>query len=956
MSGDPKQSHNVEGDRSHVEKDVPDLVGEELGDDASIWRIHDRIAREEDRERIGNWNRGLDNLALFAGLFSAVTTAFIIELQGDTKPDYMELTFQVLNASASGVPFVQQPFVIDPDTRTVNCLWISSLMLSLTAALIAIMGKDWIGMYASRPLCNPRQWAEIRTYRLSCVERWYMSGVIAAAPVLLHMSLVLFAAGLVLFVAPDSVSQRLALGLSLAAGALYGATVLSAVVFSSSPFKSPATESVRGSVGALFAYLRDRLVYRARTDSIRFLQHASLVLATVFAYPTPTDLLSPQRAPGRRSALRMQMITFPARLSTTGDLRVRNSWRNSLTAIASRVRKLTATSALSATVFLRSMREYYLFWRQRPRTMPWHYSLRTYVRRTYLLNHWSDVRSHPEPELLASSLSLLSTMSPSPQTFHSILVSLGDVAIGNDVAPLVSPDLRNRLTAEIRHNWHKADLETLSRYILVDRNLSRVPLIYSYHVEEHFGKATDDPSLRSEAALFASVRIYSDSCMSPTTLLSQVPTVTSQPRGMKYLLPLLQRTLSYSADPIIILASRYWHHLKHDRSAVSELERELRRQLLKSGAEKRYIDHIQNRFSGRSGLLELLAFNFDDMEWDARPAACDLIMDLLDPSFDGDMHSCLAYIFGGEQAFDVAWKGRRWRRTSLAGLGAALPLLQYRYFKWDHSNKPPIANRHPAFEACLARTVVGMLSPEQHQLYIDLDFVHEGDFSSLSFREASLRCLHTLLCHSRSNLEDADRSQIIRQLLENSALCSLSFAWLVRFHSRLEIRTERGFINILTAIARHLVRLLRGTGGYDRNDARLFCLFLYSETRNALGDDIVWDLGEYLYMASARLSEQEPSTAVSMRRLLAAITTLRPFREMSNYSRTAWDRMDFPTELDDTIWDDDYDLALFFNLCGATTPETVVQEDIGIWDERRLVAAAGSTLEQALFCLDASMR
>ncbi|EJD45060.1 hypothetical protein AURDEDRAFT_29376, partial [Auricularia subglabra TFB-10046 SS5] len=130
------------------------------------------------------------------GLFSAVTTAFIIESQQDTEPDYARLTFLVLNATAAGVPFKAEPFVIDPNVRKINCLWIASLMLSLTAALIAIMGKDWIGMYASRPVCNPRQWADIGTFRLTCVERWYMSGVIASAPVLLHISLVLFASGL----------------------------------------------------------------------------------------------------------------------------------------------------------------------------------------------------------------------------------------------------------------------------------------------------------------------------------------------------------------------------------------------------------------------------------------------------------------------------------------------------------------------------------------------------------------------------------------------------------------------------------------------------------------------------------------------------------------------------------------------------------------------------------------
>ncbi|EJD51480.1 hypothetical protein AURDEDRAFT_159211 [Auricularia subglabra TFB-10046 SS5] len=193
----------------------PDRVGEELADDARIWRVYDHVAKEDDIRRISTWNRGLDNLALFAGLFSAVTTAFIVEAQKDMKPDYSQLTFLVLNATAFQQPFIPEPFVVPSSARTINSLWVASLILSLSAALIAIMGKDWIGMYASRPICNLRQWAEMRTYRLHCVDRWHMSGVIAAAPVLLHVSLLLFVAGLALFISEDHSTHQLTLGLLL---------------------------------------------------------------------------------------------------------------------------------------------------------------------------------------------------------------------------------------------------------------------------------------------------------------------------------------------------------------------------------------------------------------------------------------------------------------------------------------------------------------------------------------------------------------------------------------------------------------------------------------------------------------------------------------------------------------------------------------------------------------------
>ncbi|EJD51542.1 hypothetical protein AURDEDRAFT_25297, partial [Auricularia subglabra TFB-10046 SS5] len=130
------------------------------------------------------------------GLFSAVTTTFIVEAQADMKPDYSQLTFLALRAAAAGHSFDPEPFVVPSAARAVNCLWVASLIFSLSAALIAIMGKDWIGMFASRPVCNLRQWAEMRTYRMRCVDRWHMSGVIASAPVLLHISLFLFGAGL----------------------------------------------------------------------------------------------------------------------------------------------------------------------------------------------------------------------------------------------------------------------------------------------------------------------------------------------------------------------------------------------------------------------------------------------------------------------------------------------------------------------------------------------------------------------------------------------------------------------------------------------------------------------------------------------------------------------------------------------------------------------------------------
>ncbi|EJD51439.1 hypothetical protein AURDEDRAFT_159171 [Auricularia subglabra TFB-10046 SS5] len=384
-AGSPQAPHPADKDR----------VGEELGDDARIWRIYDQIARADDKDRIDTWNRGLDNLALFAGLFSAVTTAFIIEAQKDMKVDYSQLTFLALNATANGVPFVQQLFIVPASARTITCLWVASLVLSLSAALIAIMGKDWIGLYSARPVCNARQWTEMRTYRLLCVERWYMSEVIASAPVLLHVSLLLFGAGLVLFISPDRFTHHLTLGLALAAGALYLVTALSAVVFPASPFKSPATQMIRAGISALFNSGGPELL------------HSS---------------------PGR----------------IVGSF------------------------------------------------LP-----------------WTDVRPSPSVGRLAKALSWLSGASQAPDVLRDIIVALGDLEIGNEVAPLVSSDLRIRIRADIRFNWKKVDFLTLARYVLADRNLSRDPLL-SYH--QFIGRfdMQSNPNLHCEDGLAAAVVVAPD--------------------------------------------------------------------------------------------------------------------------------------------------------------------------------------------------------------------------------------------------------------------------------------------------------------------------------------------------------------------------------------------------------------------------------------------------------------
>ncbi|KZV84098.1 hypothetical protein EXIGLDRAFT_593330, partial [Exidia glandulosa HHB12029] len=166
-----------------------------------------------------------------AGLFSAVTTTFIIESYKLMLPDYTELTFRAMITNASYAASLLESFETPRSARAVNCVWITSLVLSLSAALIAIMGKDWIAMYPTQPTHSLRKWAAVRHFRFSCVSRWHMPGVIASAPILLHLSLLLFAVGLVIFFIPiDFFTAILSTVLTATLALLYAITALSPVV------------------------------------------------------------------------------------------------------------------------------------------------------------------------------------------------------------------------------------------------------------------------------------------------------------------------------------------------------------------------------------------------------------------------------------------------------------------------------------------------------------------------------------------------------------------------------------------------------------------------------------------------------------------------------------------------------------------------------------------------------
>jgi len=151
-----------------------------------------------------------------AGLFSAVLTAFIIDRNQSIQPTpaqqsafYQQQSVVLLNQisqqlSSLGAP-IPDPSPLPDFTLTasasdvrVNIIWIISLVLSLTAALLATLLRQWAQdhMRIFQLHRHPLKLARIRQYLYEGTLRGYMPTLAETVPGLVHISLLLFLAGL----------------------------------------------------------------------------------------------------------------------------------------------------------------------------------------------------------------------------------------------------------------------------------------------------------------------------------------------------------------------------------------------------------------------------------------------------------------------------------------------------------------------------------------------------------------------------------------------------------------------------------------------------------------------------------------------------------------------------------------------------------------------------------------
>ncbi|CAE6452358.1 unnamed protein product, partial [Rhizoctonia solani] len=195
----------------------PDEYGTEMGKEARVWKIYVKEADKWDMELIDGWNRSLDMILVFAALFSAISSAFIIESSGMLAQDTTTATVNALLAisqnlvtiatvpgSTSTPAFdstVLASDVVPPRHAVIiNTLWYFSLSLSVATSLLSMLAKDWCYSFGANRTGHSWDQALRRQRKWTMIEQWKMQELINVLPFFIHSSLLLFAIGLCIYV------------------------------------------------------------------------------------------------------------------------------------------------------------------------------------------------------------------------------------------------------------------------------------------------------------------------------------------------------------------------------------------------------------------------------------------------------------------------------------------------------------------------------------------------------------------------------------------------------------------------------------------------------------------------------------------------------------------------------------------------------------------------------------
>ncbi|KDR83165.1 hypothetical protein GALMADRAFT_238997 [Galerina marginata CBS 339.88] len=180
--------------------------------DRDPWSILLEPLMKKDKRQCDAWKEEVQNLLIFAGLFSAVVTAFIVESYKTLKPDPNDNIISLLSVianrldnntlSTSILPSpvgIRSSFSPTMSAIRINNFWFISLVLSLATVLFGIISLQWIREHQNYPNLPPKESFALFNLRSDGLKRWHIPKIFTTLPLLLQSALILFLAGIVDF-------------------------------------------------------------------------------------------------------------------------------------------------------------------------------------------------------------------------------------------------------------------------------------------------------------------------------------------------------------------------------------------------------------------------------------------------------------------------------------------------------------------------------------------------------------------------------------------------------------------------------------------------------------------------------------------------------------------------------------------------------------------------------------
>ncbi|KAL1731496.1 hypothetical protein EV714DRAFT_283421 [Schizophyllum commune] len=294
-----RTSEQSRGSRHRRRKSTPlgsatdpaaDVQGDEGGPNARVWRVYLDESAKLDEDMLQGYRESLDVHIIFAALFSAVVTAFVVQTTQSLQPNYGRITSTLLlelialqrARSPNDVPSAE--ISLDNANRShrdiaVNALFYASLTLSLSTTLVAVLLKQWLMEYSKAPPGSPRDRALIRQLRYNALNAWKVPDIVDIIPVLLHVSLALFLVGLVVFVCGQSeLVFYIVLLLTSLTSAFYLFTSIISLGIWTCPYRTSAVTALRKLLSSSYRQLETEAICLNRAHGMSVsLMHDSLV-------------------------------------------------------------------------------------------------------------------------------------------------------------------------------------------------------------------------------------------------------------------------------------------------------------------------------------------------------------------------------------------------------------------------------------------------------------------------------------------------------------------------------------------------------------------------------------------------------------------------------------------------------------------------------------------------------